>query len=106
MLEVIAIKRLRYIGITEGISSLLLFFVAMPLKYFMGLPEVVSLVGMVHGILFMLYLILLIHSAVILKRSLGWSAKVLVASIFPFGPFIIEPGLRREQRALMKKADD
>ena len=49
MLEVIAIKRLRYIGITEGISSLLLFFVAMPLKYFMGLPEAVSFVGMVRN---------------------------------------------------------
>ena len=106
MFKIKAIKRLRYIGIIEGVSSLLLFFVAMPLKYFFGLPEFVSVVGMVHGILFTLYIVLLIQSAMVLKRSLGWIAKCFVASVFPFGPFIIEPGLRREQRALMLETNN
>ena len=52
MFKVKALKRLRYIGIIEGVSSLLLFFVAMPIKYVFGSPEYVSVVGMVHGVLF------------------------------------------------------
>ena len=106
MLKVKALKRLRYIGIIEGVSSLLLFFVAMPIKYVLGSPEYVSVVGMVHGVLFTLYVILIIHAAMVLKRSLNWTVKLFVASIFPFGPFIIEPGLRSEQNALMSEKHD
>ena len=104
MFKVKALKRLRYIGIIEGVSSLLLFFVAMPIKYVFGSPEYVSVVGMIHGVLFTLYVILIIHVAMVLKRSLSWIVKLFVASIFPFGPFIIEPSLRREQSALMREA--
>jgi hypothetical protein len=39
-----------------------------------------------------------------LKLSLGWAAKVFIAAIFPFGPFLIEPALRREQVKLENKA--
>ena len=106
MFKVKALKRLRYIGIIEGVSSLLLFFVAMPIKYVFGSPEYVSVVGMVHGVLFTLYFILIIHAAMVLKRSLSWIVKLFVASIFPFGPFIIESGLRREQSALMREKHD
>lgn len=95
-----AIKWLRHTGIIEGISSLLLFFVAMPLKYLFNKPEAVSIVGMAHGILFILYVIALVRAASVLQRPMGWSAKIFVAAIIPFGPFIIEPGLRREQEAL------
>ena len=106
MFKVKTVKRLRHIGIIEGVSSLLLFFVAMPIKYIFGLPEFVSVVGMAHGVLFTLYVILIIQSAMVLKRSLGWIAKLFIASIFPFGPFLIEPGLRCEQRALMREPND
>ena len=103
MLKIKAIKRLRYIGIIEGISSLLLFFMAMPLKYIFGLPEFVSVIGMIHGVLFTVYVILTIQSAIVLKRPLYWTFKVFIASIFPFGPFVIEPGLHREQLALIQE---
>lgn len=95
-----AIKWLRHTGIVEGISSLLLFFVAMPLKYLADKPEAVSVVGSIHGFLFVLYVIALMWAAYVLKRPLGWSAKIFVAAIIPFGPFIVEPGLKREQEAL------
>ena len=45
--------RLRILGYVEGVSTLLLFGVAMPLKYAADMPEAVTIVGMVHGILFM-----------------------------------------------------
>ncbi len=95
-----AIKWLRHTGIIEGISSLLLFFVAMPLKYMANKPEAVSIVGMAHGVLFIIYVIALARAAMVLQRPVGWSAKIFVAAIIPFGPFLIESGLRREQEAL------
>ena len=97
-----AIKWLRHTGITEGISSLLLFFVAMPLKYLANKTEAVRVVGMIHGVLFILYVIALVRAALILQRPWTWSVKIFVAAIIPFGPFMVEPGLKREQQALSK----
>ncbi|HIF79582.1 MAG TPA: DUF3817 domain-containing protein [Gammaproteobacteria bacterium] len=97
------IRRLRYIGLIEGVSSLLLFFVAMPLKYLNDMPQAVTVVGAVHGFLFILYMLALGQTMIQLKRSLGWAAKVFIAAIFPFGPFFIEPALRREQVKLENK---
>ncbi len=49
-------KSLKYfrfvVAIAEGISFLILLFIAMPLKYFAELPEVVLYVGWIHGVLF------------------------------------------------------
>ena len=98
------IRRLRYIGLIEGVSSLLLFFVAMPLKYLNDMPRAVTVVGTIHGVLFILYMLALGQTMIQLKHSLGWAAKVLIAAIFPFGPFFIEPALRREQAKLENKA--
>jgi integral membrane protein len=100
MREIKAIRQLRHIGLIEGTSTLLLFFVAMPLKYAADMPKAVSIVGMIHGLLFILYVIALIRAAVALKRPFGWSAKVFIAAIIPFCPFVIERGLRREETEL------
>jgi hypothetical protein len=55
--------RLRIIGFVEGLSFLILLGIAMPLKYFFGLPETVRVVGMAHGLLFVLYVLLVIQNA-------------------------------------------
>ncbi|MEP7128906.1 MAG: DUF3817 domain-containing protein, partial [Chitinophagales bacterium] len=54
-----SIGRLRLAGITEGISFLVLLFIAMPLKYFADIPEAVKYTGWLHGLLFILYLVAL-----------------------------------------------
>lgn len=54
------IKTLRLIGLIEGISFLLLLFIAMPVKYMMDNPVLVKYVGMGHGVLFILFLVVLI----------------------------------------------
>ena len=97
-------RQLRHIGLVEGTSTLLLFFVAMPLKYAVDMPKAVSIVGMIHGVLFTLYVIALIRAALALKRPFKWSAKVFIAAIIPFGPFVIERGLCREEQALRETA--
>jgi integral membrane protein len=92
--------RLRAIGLVEGASFLLLLFVAMPLKYLAGMPQYVSVVGAVHGALWIGYVAAIID----VRLAIGWPWRrvghALLASVLPFGPFILEPGLRAEQRAL------
>jgi integral membrane protein len=102
MYSIKTIKWLRYSGIAEGISSLLLFFVGMPLKYFADKPEAVRITGTIHGILFVIYVVTLMQAALVLRRPLSWSVKIFVAAIIPMGPFMIEPSLKREQQALLK----
>ena len=86
----LSIKQFKWISTLEAISFLLLLGIAMPLKYIWKMPEMVSVVGMAHGILFILYIL----GAYWMKEQLNWSAKtflsVLVCSILPFGPFYAE----------------
>ena len=84
------IKAFRMIGTLEGISFLLLLGIGMPLKYMAGIPEVVKVVGWAHGLLFVLY----VGAVVQAKFTLNWSIKqvffALLASVIPFGPFIVD----------------
>ena len=80
----------RIVAFLEGLSYILLLFIATPVKYFGDDPQYVKILGMPHGILFMLYIIL----AFILKQENTWFKKnfkmVLLAAIIPFGTFYIE----------------
>lgn len=84
------LKFFKYLAITEGISALLLFFFAMPMKYIFNDPIYVKHIGMVHGMLFTAYIII----ATILKFKQNWNIKkyieICLASIPPFGTFYIE----------------
>ena len=53
------IQTLRVVGLLEGLSFLLLLFIAMPMKYMFDNPVLVKYVGMGHGVLFILFLIVL-----------------------------------------------
>jgi integral membrane protein len=89
------LKRLRLIAILEGISYLVLLFIAMPLKYFWGLPEMVKKIGMVHGWLFVLYVLLLALAHYQMKWP--WSKTILgfILSFIPFGTFYAEKKMFR-----------
>lgn len=80
----------RITSFLEGTSYLLLLFIAVPIKYLQGDASFVKMLGMPHGILFMLYIIL----AILIKKEMKWNTKtlgiVLVASILPFGTFYID----------------
>jgi len=81
------IGRLRIIAFIEGMSFLLILFITMPLKYLMDMPEPNKVVGVFHGVLFILYIIAVIQG----KFSFNWNGKTtflaLVASVIPFGTF-------------------
>ena len=97
-----SIGRLRAIGLVEGVSFLLLLGVAMPLKYFAGIPQAVTIVGWLHGLLFIAFCIALTQAHQDAKWSAWRSATVLIAALLPFGPFVIDPRLREEDQALQK----
>tara|TARA_R110002124_G_scaffold138576_6_gene302203 strand:+ start:151374 stop:151652 length:279 start_codon:yes stop_codon:yes gene_type:complete len=80
----------KVISTLEALSFLVLLGIAMPLKYIWHKPEMVEIVGMAHGVLFLLY----IAGAVYISQKLNWSTKMLIiavlCSVIPFGPFYVE----------------
>jgi integral membrane protein len=98
-----SIGRLRVIGLVEGTAFLLLLGVAMPLKYLAGIPLAVILAGWLHGILFLAFCIVLTQVHQDANWSPWQSGVVLLAALLPFGPFVIDGKLRREDKELRKR---
>jgi integral membrane protein len=89
--------RLRVIGFLEGLSFILLLGVAMPLKYLAGQPEAVRVVGMAHGVLFLLYLAATAQAAMEYRWTWQRSLLIAAASLVPFGPFYVDAKYLRDQ---------
>ena len=87
---------LRLVAFTEGVSFLVLLFVAMPLKYFAGMPVAVRIAGSIHGILFLAFVLVLIWASVAWRWPFHRSLLAFVSSIGPFGTFAFDGSLRRE----------
>ncbi len=79
--------RLRLIAFIEGVSFLILLFVAMPLKYFFEQPQAVRTVGSIHGGLFVAYVILVFLTMRELKWNWAKTGLLLLISFIPFGNF-------------------
>jgi integral membrane protein len=90
------LRQLRLVMFLEGSSFVVLLFIAMPLKYLADLPLAVRIVGSVHGLLFLMFMVALYRAA----RERNWprrrSLVAFVASIVPFGTFVFDRSLRRE----------
>lgn len=83
--------RLRILGFLEGISLLLLVFVAVPLKYGLDSPGLSKMLGPVHGVIFLLFLFNTLSVGVEQRwkfRTTTW--KILAACFIPFGTFYID----------------
>lgn len=98
------IGRLRAVALVEGVSFLILLGIAMPLKYFAGMPQAVTLAGWLHGLLFMAFCIALTQAHQECRWSLGRSGAVLLAALLPFGPFVMDARLRREDEAVQQRS--
>ena len=84
------IKVFRIISYLEGISYILLLFIAVPIKYYANDPSLVKLLGMPHGLLFVAYVIL----SIVNSKKHNWNfiktVVVLISSIIPFGTFYVD----------------
>lgn len=83
----------------EGVSFVLLLAIAMPLKYVAGEPGAVRVVGMAHGILFLLYLLAVVQAAVEYEWSWRRVGCLVLAAFLPFGPFVADAKILRGLRA-------
>ena len=85
-----AIKRFRLISAIEGLSFLILVFIAMPIKYIGGDPMPVKIVGMTHGVLFIIFMISLFEAKIKQEWDTGFVFQLFVLSLLPFGAILIE----------------
>ena len=80
----------RLTAFLEGVSYILLLFIAVPIKYLLNEALYVKILGMPHGILFIAYILF----SIIAKIKYNWNFKkflvISIASLVPFGTFYID----------------
>lgn len=89
-------SRFRLISFIEGISFLILVFIAMPLKYIAGIALAVKIVGMTHGVLFILFVLALLMALKKYKWNSFLNFKLFVYSLIPFGFILIEKAIMKD----------
>jgi integral membrane protein len=81
------LKKFRLINKIEGISFILLVFVAMPMKYALGYPLAVKIVGMTHGLLVFAFIYQILEAKKEAGFTLQETAIYSILSLIPFGSF-------------------
>jgi integral membrane protein len=92
------VKTLRIVGFFRRLVFLLLLFIAMPMKYIWDNPLWVKYVGMGHGLLFILFIVVLLVVCQRMKWSIHMFILGLIASILPFGPFVFDHKLKQSNQ--------
>jgi integral membrane protein len=77
-------------GLVEGFSTLALFFVAMPMKYMMDMPMAVTVTGGLHGLFFVVLILMFIVGKTRVPLSTGMTILGIIGAIIPFGPFFVD----------------
>jgi integral membrane protein len=95
-----AMRFLRIVSFSEGVSFLLLLLVAMPMKYLWDIPLAVTWVGWAHGILFMSLAVAVLAAMVLAALPFKTAFLVGVASLLPTGPFFADRLLSRHVEKL------
>jgi integral membrane protein len=98
-----ALRRYRFMAYVVGTGLLILAFVGIPLQYGAGLPQVAQVVGIIHGAMYIVYLM----AAVDLARRGGLKivqlAMMVLAGFVPFVAFIVE---RKVTRTVQRELDE
>jgi integral membrane protein len=88
--------RLRLVGFAEAISWLLLLMIAMPMKYIWHIPQPVKVVGWAHGLLFIVYIVMLITVGISRRWPLKKMIMGFLAAFLPFGTLVFDKQLKKE----------
>jgi len=83
-----SVRKFGLINTIEGYSYIILVFIAMPMKYLMDIPIAVKVVGMIHGVLFIIFLYLGVKAWISAKWPLSQTVIFFIASLLPFGTFV------------------
>ena len=89
----------RKIAIAEGVSFIVLLFIAMPLKYLAHWPLAVTLCGSLHGVLFIAFIATAREVKSVYKKDFRWLGRALLASVLPFGTFYMDKQWKAEEAA-------
>jgi integral membrane protein len=92
-----ALDRFRTVAILEGISYLILLFIAMPLKYVGGIETAVKYPGMVHGVLFVVFGFLLLQVWIEYRWTFKKAAAAFLWSLVPFGTFYFDKKIAHDE---------
>lgn len=88
------VRNFRYVALLEA-TSFLLLLVASYFKNVQDQELGVTILGPVHGVLFIAYVVM----ALSLREGMGWSAKttllILVGAVLPFGGYVVDRWLER-----------
>lgn len=94
-----ALRNYRIAAWVTGVGLLVLVLVAMPLKYFFGRPQLVAVVGVTHGFLYMTYIV----TTLLLAERCRWkpldAVLILLAGTVPVASFVAERRVTRRVRA-------
>jgi len=82
-----SVKKFSLINTIEGWSYLVLLFIAMPMKYMFEMPIAVKIAGMAHGVLFIIFCLLLVQAWQDTKWKFTENIVFFIASLIPFGTF-------------------
>jgi integral membrane protein len=85
-----ALTRFRVVAYVVGVVLILFILVAMPLKYFADSPGFVAVIAPIHGVLYMVYLVVTFHLSVQQRWPLGRMVMLLLAGTIPFLSFAAE----------------
>ena len=89
-----SVKTFGLINTIEGYSYLILLFIAMPMKYLLGYPLAVKIAGMLHGVLFIAFVLLLVLAWQDKKWDFKENIIFFIASLIPFGTFFTKKKIK------------
>lgn len=87
-------KWLQRAAIVEGLTLIALVCIAVPLKYWAGLPGLVAILGPIHGAAFIGFAIMISYGLSTKLIGIWGGLRLFVGSLIPFGGFVNERWLR------------
>ena len=94
----------RTMGFIEGTTLIVLLFIAMPLKYWAGYPEVVTITGSIHGFFFILYVLTIAYVTLKIRWNYKWMVSAVLVAFIPFGNYILDIKLQKSTLASKQPA--
>lgn len=90
-----AFRRYRFMAYVVGVGLATLVFVGVPLQFGAGYPQVDSVVGVIHGFLYIVYLLVAVDLARRARFTMLQMAAMIGAGFIPLLAFVIEHRVHR-----------